>query len=175
MRVRRYSIFALCAAVLIVLDQWTKQLAVQALSGGREIRILGDVFTLLYVENRGAAFGILPGARYFFFLITILVTLLILWLLWILPAGKHYTPLFVLCIFVFSGAVGNCIDRLRLHYVVDFFYFRWINFPVFNVADIYVTLSAAAMILLFLFVYREKDFLFLRLPFEKKGETNKRE
>ena len=57
-----------------------------------------------------------------------------------------------------AGAFGNLIDRVFRGYVVDFFYFKWIDFPVFNVADIYVTLSAIALIIVVLFYYKEEDF-----------------
>ena len=56
-----------------------------------------------------------------------------------------------------AGAVGNFIDRMSNGYVVDFFYFKLINFPVFNVADIYVTLSAVFLVILLLFKYKEED------------------
>ena len=58
----------------------------------------------------------------------------------------------------FSGAIGNFIDRVRQGYVVDFFYFSLINFPIFNVADIYVTAAAFLLIFLCLFYYKEEDF-----------------
>ena len=69
-----------------------------------------------------------------------------------------------------SGAVGNFIDRVRFGYVRDFIYFKLINFPVFNVADCYVTVSVALLIILILFVYKEDDFGFLKLS--KKGDNN---
>ena len=56
-----------------------------------------------------------------------------------------------------AGAFGNCIDRIRLNYVVDFFYFKLIDFPIFNMADIYVTVSAVALILLVFIYYKEED------------------
>ena len=58
----------------------------------------------------------------------------------------------------FAGAIGNLIDRMIHHYVIDFFYFSLINFPIFNVADIYVTLSAIALILVIFFYYKEEDY-----------------
>ena len=69
-----------------------------------------------------------------------------------------------------AGAIGNFIDRMMWHYVVDFLYIKAINFPVFNVADCYVTVSVALLIILILFVYKEDDFGFLKLS--KKGDNN---
>jgi signal peptidase II len=64
----------------------------------------------------------------------------------------------VILIAFLAGAIGNCIDRVARGYVVDFFYFCLIDFPIFNVADIYVTLSAFFMLVLGLFYYKEDDF-----------------
>ena len=58
---------------------------------------------------------------------------------------------------ILSGAFGNCIDRIRLNYVVDFLYFKLINFPIFNVADIYVTVAAFLLVILILIYYKEDD------------------
>lgn len=71
-----------------------------------------------------------------------------------------------------SGAIGNFIDRCLNNYVIDFFYFKLIDFPVFNVADIYVTVAAILLILLFCFYYKEEDIdmLLSKLPFVKKKE-----
>ena len=73
--------------------------------------------------------------------------------------------------FVTSGAAGNLIDRIFLHHVRDFLYFSLINFPIFNVADIYVTLSAIAAFILVIFVYKDDDLHFLKNhPAEKTNE-----
>jgi signal peptidase II len=64
---------------------------------------------------------------------------------------------------VASGAVGNMIDRIRNQYVIDFFYVKAIDFPVFNVADIYVTVGAFLLIIALLFVYEEKELSFWKL------------
>ena len=60
-----------------------------------------------------------------------------------------------------AGAIGNMIDRIRLNYVVDFIYFVLINFPIFNVADMYVTISTAVLVIMLLFVYKENDLSFI--------------
>ena len=73
----------------------------------------------------------------------------------------------------FAGAIGILIDRMCQNYVVNFFYFKLINFPIFNVADIYVTVAAIMFIVLCLFYYKEEDFEFL---FPDKGKKcNKKE
>ena len=70
---------------------------------------------------------------------------------------NKYQDLRILFIFVFSGAVGNMIDRMRFGYVVDMFDFRLINFPVFNVADIYVTCSMIILLIFILFKYKDNE------------------
>ena len=69
-----------------------------------------------------------------------------------------------------AGAFGNLIDRIRLDYVIDFFYFELINFPIFNVADIYVSCSVVVLLLLFIFYYKEEDMEVL-LPSKKKKDA----
>lgn len=164
MKNRSYFIiaFLLLSSMLIALDAGTKRLAVRVLGGGREIVLLPRVLTLLYLENRGAAFGILRGQQWIFYIITVFVAALLLYLLSRIPMRKRYFPLFLVCLLVFSGAIGNFIDRVRQRYVVDFIYFKLIDFPIFNVADIYVTVGCFLMVLLFLFYYKDEDFAFLR-------------
>jgi signal peptidase II len=85
------------------------------------------------------------------------VTVLLYLLYLRVPQNRRFRYLNWIVISFISGAIGNCIDRIIHRYVVDFFYFKLINFPIFNVADIYVTVSAIALILLFLFYYKEAD------------------
>ena len=85
-----------------------------------------------------------------------------------IPRQRHYYILEFLLVMVASGAIGNLIDRVRFGYVVDFFYFKLINFPIFNVADIYVSVSCVLLAFLLLFFYKEHDFAFL--SFKKKKE-----
>ena len=75
-----------------------------------------------------------------------------------IPLTKRFTPIRIVAVLIVAGAIGNMIDRVVHQYVIDFFYFSLINFPVFNVADIYVTLSAIALIIVVLFYYKEEDF-----------------
>ena len=172
-KIKRFFLFFCIALVLIFFDQWTKHLAVAFLKGGAEIALLPHILYLLYVENPGAAFGILRGQQFFFLLITIVVLFGILYTVWKIPSSfrsgqvemeksRSYFPLFWALCFVFSGAIGNCIDRQLRAYVVDFIYFSPIDFPVFNVADIYVSVSAFLLLLLFMFYYKETDFSFVK-------------
>ena len=78
----------------------------------------------------------------------------------ILPPDRKYRPLRIVGIMLSAGALGNMIDRIWHHYVIDFLYFSLIRFPVFNVADIYVCVSCGALLILVLFFYKEEDLQF---------------
>lgn len=158
----RFALFFVIAALLIAFDQFTKHLAVGHLKGQDAIPLIQNVLYFLYVENFGAAFGMMEGMRVVFYAITLLVACGILFTVWKLPKERRYAPLFFVCMLIFSGAIGNLIDRASHRYVVDFIYFSPIDFPVFNVADIYVTVGCVLLIALFLFVYQDDDFAFLK-------------
>ena len=74
-----------------------------------------------------------------------------------MPQNKKYTALNYIIVFLIAGAIGNYIDRIANNYVVDFIYFSLINFPVFNVADCYVTVSVILLFILILFYYKDDD------------------
>lgn len=168
------EVLAICGVlVLVLLDQVSKFLAVMYLApkeGGRDIILWEGVFRLQYLENRGAAFGVLQGKRIIFFIITVLILLGIMWAFHRLPMERRFVPMEVIAVFIFAGAVGNFVDRMRLGYVIDFFYFELINFPVFNVADIYVTCATILFGVLFLFYYKEEDLNRILFSLKRKGK-----
>ena len=154
---KRAMIALISFVILIIIDQWTKALAVEHLMNQKPLVLIPGVFQLHYLENRGAAFGMLQGQRFFFVVIAILVLAAITYIYFKLPWQKHFHYLRAVGIFVAAGAVGNLIDRVSLGYVVDFFYFELINFPIFNVADIYVTCATFVLAFLILFYYKEEE------------------
>lgn len=157
----------LLLAVLIFLDQLTKHFAVVYLKDQMPISIIDGVFELNYLENRGAAFGMLQDQKLFFIFIAVVILAVIVYVLIKTPNQRKYTKLNIALVCIAGGAIGNMIDRLKLDYVVDFLYFSLINFPIFNVADIYVTLSAIYLVILLLFVYKESDLEFLSFRTKK--------
>ena len=142
---------------LILFDQWTKSLAVANLMNQDPFVIIPKVFQLRYLENRGAAFGMMQGQKTFFVISALVAVLGILYVYFKLPWEKRFHPLRVVGTFIAAGAIGNLIDRVALGYVVDFFYFELIDFPIFNVADIYVTCSTIILALFILFYYKEDE------------------
>ena len=146
---------------LILLDQYTKHLAVIHLKDKAAFNIINGVLELNYLENKGAAFGMLQNQKIFFIFVAIVILSVIAYVLLKTPADRKYTILHVLLSLIAAGAIGNMIDRIRYDYVVDFIYFVLINFPIFNVADIYVSVSTVILIILLLFFYKEKDLNFI--------------
>ncbi|MBQ9631615.1 MAG: signal peptidase II [Lachnospiraceae bacterium] len=138
-RILAFVVFLGLVAVLFGLDVWTKQLAVTYLKGQEDVVLIPGVLVLHYLENTGAAFGILKGQFWVFYLLTFVICAGILRYLATLPvAGESLLPALSMLLLL-AGALGNLKDRISLHYVVDFIYISLIDFPVFNVADIYVT------------------------------------
>lgn len=163
---KNYVMAVILVIVAVLIDQYTKYLAVTHLKDGPAFVLLDNVFELNYLENRGAAFGLLQNRQIFFVCVAILIFAFILYCYVRIPKTGRYLPLRLCGIFIVAGAAGNLIDRIRLGYVVDFFYFRLIDFPVFNVADIYVTVSFAVLLILIFFRYKEEELEFLG---RKKG------
>lgn len=145
-------------AVLVCLDQWTKALAVAHLKGQPAIPVISGILELRYSENRGAAFGLLQDGRIFFLIVTVIVLAFMGWYFQRIPEKKRFLPVKILLPIIAAGAVGNLIDRLMNGFVVDFIYLSVINFPIFNVADIFVSWSAVLLIILLIFKYKEEDY-----------------
>lgn len=165
-----YIIDIALLGVLVLIDQFTKYLAVVNLKDKAAFNIISNVLELNYLENRGAAFGMMQNQKIFFVFVAAIFIAVIVFVLIKTPADKKYTKLHILLVFISAGAIGNLIDRLRLDYVVDFIYFSIINFPIFNVADMYVTVSTFVLVITILFVYKDHDFSFLSFKPQKYRE-----
>lgn len=181
----------LAVILLILLDQVTKYLAATSLKDTAGISVINGVFELKYLENQSAAFSFDPISFFyrvfhityfethpqaflnckiaFFIILTLVVLILIAIFYRKIPWNRRFLPMNIILIGFFSGAIGNLIDRIIHNYVIDFFYFSLINFPIFNVADIYVTLSASALIIVVFFYYKEEDYAII-FPSKKTKE-----
>ena len=165
--------------IFVLLDQFTKYLAVVFLKDKPAIPIIKEVFELKYLENTSAAFGMDPISLLhnifqfdvfkqnpqlyldvrmgFFYVLTIAMILLFIWVFLKVPNQKRFIFIDWILICMSAGAIGNLIDRMTQQFVVDFLYFKLIDFPIFNVADIYVTCSAIALFVLGVFYYKDED------------------
>ena len=155
--------------ILLFLDLSTKQWAERVLKDADPIPLIRGVLEFQYLENAGAAFGMMQRAQGFFVISAIAVLIIITSVLFNMPGGKRHLPLRVNVVVIAAGALGNLIDRLRFQYVRDFIYFKLINFPIFNVADICVTCGAIVLMILLLWFYKDKDLEFLSSS--KRRET----
>ena len=154
--VLKIVIFVFSATALVLLDRFTKKMATDFLSNKPPKVLINNILELVYTENNGAAFGILKGKFNLFFVLTIVVLAALLVFLFKLTFNKFYLPYFICIVLIFSGAVGNFIDRLFNRFVVDFIYFKPIDFPVFNFADIYITIGCAILLISSFTIYRNE-------------------
>lgn len=155
-------------AVLVFADQISKHYAVLGLKGKPEIVWIPGVFELKYLENRGAAFGMLQNGKVFFIFAAVVMITVIVFVLVKTPVSRKYRPWHVFLVMIAAGGIGNMIDRLRLEYVVDFLYFSLIDFPIFNVADIFVSVGTFLFVIYLLFFCKEEDLAFISLSLQKK-------
>lgn len=164
------AIFGIGAAIFF--DQITKYFAAAYLKGNHAKVLIEGIFELQYLENRGMAFGILQNKQFLFIIGALVICAVVFFIYGKLPYEKKYMPLRICSILLIAGAIGNLIDRVRLNYVIDFFYSKLIDFPIFNVADCYVVAACITFAILILFYYKEdSDFDFLhksrRASFDK--------
>lgn len=140
-----FLIFSISA---ILIDFLTKHLAITVFKLG-EIELIKNVLYFTYVENTGAAFGILKNQKIFFVVVTVLVILAIL--IFVVYKKPESKLLLISLGCIAGGGIGNLIDRIRFSYVVDFIDVRIINYPVFNIADCFVVIGAILFIIYIIF------------------------
>jgi signal peptidase II len=160
----------LLIGLFLGLDQWTKYLAVLHLKGKDPIPLVNKVLELRYLENRGAAFGLLQDQKFFILFVGVIFVAVLLYFLFRLPNQKKFRVIHVFLSMIIAGGVGNMIDRFRFEYVVDFIYAVFIDFPIFNVADMCVVIATIGLLFCFLFVLKEKDLEFMNFKQNKYRE-----
>lgn len=147
--------YILMIAVLIGIDQLSKLWVLGKLKGIGSIPIIENVFHLTYVENRGAAFGMLQNNQIIFIIVALTASI---FGLYYLNTNKNLNLLGKSSIIlIISGALGNLIDRVRLGFVVDYFDFRFIWEYVFNIADVFVVVGTIMLCIYILFFEEEKQ------------------
>ena len=140
-----YLIYSAVILLGIALDQLTKLLASLYLKPIDDVPLWDGVFHLNYHENTGAAFGMMADARWIFMLFSTVAILLFGVYLFSGRVESRLTG--VAMAMIVSGGIGNMIDRIAAGYVVDFLYFKLINFAIFNVADAIVCIGAGLLVL----------------------------
>ena len=150
-----YMIGALAAAVILALDQWVKYWITVNLPLGETMPLLPGLMQLRTVHKCGAAWSSFSGMRWLLVGVTSVIVLAVAYVL-VRRIVRH--PLGVAaCFLILSGGLGNIIDRVRLGYVVDMFDFQFMNYPVFNVADIAVVCGAVLAAVYYLWFYEKYD------------------
>lgn len=150
-------IFFIVFVLLAFIDQISKYMAARILYD-HDIVLIPGVLELHYLENKGAAWGILQNQTWLLISITLVVLVVIVVAFLKLPATRQFNLLRFCLVLLAAGALGNFIDRIMNHYVIDFIYFSLINFPVFNIADCFVCISAALILYCILFKYKDEDY-----------------
>lgn len=144
--------------ILVILDQITKYIVVHNMELNDSIPLIKGIFEIHYIRNPGAAWGIFANKQILFYICTVVVFIFGVWFYIRCAKTALFKDIQALIVLILSGAAGNFIDRIRFQYVIDFLYFKLIDFPVFNVADCYVTIGFVCLIVLIFFKYKEEDF-----------------
>ena len=140
---RSFAGWIALAALCVAVDQWTKRWATLHLAFSEPMHVVGDLLQLTYTRNSGIAFGMFAGRNYPFYVFSLVAAGAVLWMF---ARHERLTTLRRLALaFILGGAVGNFIDRVRFGEVVDFILLSWHRwqFPVFNLADTFVTIGVA--------------------------------
>ena len=149
-----YLFMALLTGVIVGLDQFTKYLTVQNIPLHGSAPAIEGLFDFTYVQNTGAAFSSFEGQQWLFALIFALFTVLVIWEFKTKKMG--FLPFERWCIVaIYGGGLGNMIDRIRMGYVVDMIETVFMDFPVFNVADCFITCGCIAMMVSLFFFNKE--------------------
>ena len=150
----QYLFMVLFVAGATALDQWTKFLTVENIPLYGQVEFLPEFLSFTYVQNTGAAFSSFKGMQWLFLIVFILFTAAVVW-----EFAKKKMPFTTFerwCIAaIYAGGLGNMIDRLRLGYVVDMVKTEFMNFPVFNVADCFITCGCVLLLAHLFFFNRE--------------------
>ena len=183
---KKYVLPILSVIAIIVIDQWTKLLTLKYVKDTQGFYIINKVLRIFFVRNEGMAWGMLQNKQIIFIIITPIVIAALIYVFYKMPFEKKYIIMRICLIFLTGGAIGNLIDRVDavdrvellngvfttgnlFHgYVVDMIYAEIINFPVFNIADSFITVGFALLMISIIFIYKEKDFEFI---FGKKADT----
>ena len=137
-------LYLVATALIVAADQITKYFTVAQIALGQEVEFIPGILGLTYVQNTGAAFSSFEGMQWLFALIFAAFTIGIIWEY--KQQSLHLSRFEWWCVVaVYAGGLGNMIDRIRLGYVVDMLETKFIRFPVFNVADCFITCGCIAL------------------------------
>jgi signal peptidase II len=157
--------------VLLAADQLTKHVIRIKLELHSYFNVIDKVLQIYHYENRGAAWGILQGQRVLFIIMAVVVACILAFVIIRIPPEKKYIRLNTALMMIAAGAIGNTIDRAMNGSVTDFIYVVLINFPIFNVADMYIVIATFWLVIMILFIYKDEELDFLSLKKKKTDES----
>ena len=158
----RPLISVLIIVLFIALDQLSKIWAYNTLAlTGNESTIKNIIFSLYYVENTGISFSLFNSKMPLIIIITSIILLILVFVLIRTPKTMYFMPFSVSLSVIIAGALGNLFDRIYRGYVIDFIMLEFIDFPVFNIADICVCVGLLILVILIIFKYKDKDFNYI--------------
>lgn len=146
----QFFFYCLFAAGIVAADQITKALTVDLIDLYERVPAIPGLFRLTYVRNTGAAWSMMQGMRWVFVILFVVLTALILVEYFKKPMGFSKFERWCIAA-VWAGGLGNVIDRVRLGYVIDMIEVEFINFPVFNVADCFITCGCIGLMVSLIF------------------------
>lgn len=151
-------LWSLIVVIIIALDQISKYWVVNNIGPTDSITVIPGVIDFVYVKNTGAAFSFLADKTYGIIFLSCISVAFCIGVIWFMIKKKPQNKLLTISLaLMLSGALGNVIDRISRGYVVDFIETTFIKFPVFNIADIAITLGAALVIIFVLFFDKSKN------------------
>ena len=149
-----FLFYCLFVAGIVAVDQITKFLTVQNIPLYADAPAIDGLFHFTYVQNTGAAWSMMSGMRWLFVALFVGLTVLILWEYFKKPIGFSKFERWCIAA-IYGGGLGNIIDRVRLGYVVDMIEVDFISFPVFNVADCFITCGCIALLVSLFFFNKQ--------------------
>ena len=147
------ALYAIIAVLSVILDQVVKWWTVQNIDL-YETMFSNPILSLTYIQNNGAAWSILEGKMWFFFIITMIALVVLPYLLYKYRSESKWMTIGLSLII--GGTLGNFIDRMRLGYVVDMFQVEFFNFPIFNIADVSLVIGVIC-VLIYIIFFEEKQ------------------
>ncbi len=157
-KIKIHIIPILIIGLLVALDQLTKFMVTSSFVLYESRPVIEDVFSFTYIHNTGIAWGMFKGKINILLIVTIGIVIFCSYLYHNIHDKEGFKIAKLCFVFIIAGGIGNMIDRIKLGYVVDFLSFDLINFPVFNVADIYVTVFTILLFIFIMFVYSDEQF-----------------
>lgn len=147
------SLYLILTTLLVVVDQFTKYLTVQNIELYEVIEVVPKLLSFTYIQNTGAAWSILEGQMWFFYIVTVFVIAFLLYYLY--TEAKTNRILGIILSVILAGTIGNFIDRLVFQYVIDMIKVEFIKFPIFNVADMFLTVGV--VVLMIYTIYEDRN------------------